>query len=140
MKQKFLLCLGIGAALCTSSAIAQVNPQTQKGQPGDQQQRYLDITTGRPIDLRYNARENTMYDRSTNKPVDFFINKRGDTISSRGFYVVNNYLVRDNDTYRVDTGKVRMRGQKLWGIQSDKELDRDKNWKQYRNVKDSIQR
>lgn len=138
MKKIFLLCLGIGATLFTGSAIAQVNPQTQRDQPNGQQPKYLDIATGKPIDLRYNARDNMMYDRNTNKPVDFFLNGKGDTVSSRGFYIVNNYLIRDNDTYRLDTSKVSMKGQQMWGIQSDKELERDKSWKQYRNKKDSL--
>lgn len=134
--KKTILLISLGAALLTSPATAQVNPQPQPGQPDSRQPRYLDINTGKPIDLQYNTREKMMYDKSTNKPVDFFINGTGDTIASKGFYVVNNYLVRDNDTYRVDTGKVSLRGEKMWGIKSDKELDRDKNWKQYSKSED----
>lgn len=131
MNKHILLRLGIGAALISGTATAQVNPQPQPVQPNRQQPGFLDITTGKPIDLQYSAREKMMYDKATNKPVDFFINGRGDTIASKGFYVVNNYLTRENDSYRPDSSKVSLRGEKMWGIKLDKELDRDKNWKQY---------
>lgn len=73
-----------------------------------------------------------MYDLDSNQPVDFFINSGGDTVSSRGFYVVNNYLMRGNDQkYSLDTTKVQMRGKKMWGVERDRELEMDKNWQQY---------
>lgn len=132
------------ALLCTG-AIAQTNPtSTQPAKTGDKQQgMYKDIHSGKPLDLRYDAATSTMYNRNTNKPVDFFINNGGDTISSHGFYVVNNYLSLKDNEYSLDKTKSSMRDKKLWGTTSNKELEQDKNWKSYTGAekmkKDSLQ-
>lgn len=126
--------LSAAAMLVAAVGMGQVNPQT-KILPRDTQQpiSYNDITTGKPIQLQYNAKEQTMYNSQTNKPVDFFINGTGDTISSKGFYVVNNMLSRgDDQQYNLDKSKTQMRGTKVWGIKDNRELALDKNWELYR--------
>lgn len=128
----FILCST--ALLLAAISQGQVNPQPQ-AQPKNtqQQQSYRDLATGKSIQLQYNATENMMYNSQTNKPVDFFINGTGDTISSRGFYVVNNYLTKgENQQYNVDKSKIEMRGNKMWGIKDNRELALDKNWELYR--------
>jgi hypothetical protein len=106
-------------------------PQAQNNR-GNQDPMYRDITTGQPMQLRYNQQDQMMYNQLNNQPVDFFINRAGDTISSRGFYIVNDYLVRGNDQkYSLDTAKVQTRGEKLWSTRDDRELKTDENRKSY---------
>ncbi|MGN6491930.1 MAG: hypothetical protein ACTHLE_08030 [Agriterribacter sp.] len=117
--------------VCLQATVAQVNQQRPNDQNAGQPQ-YKDLATGKSIRLQYNQKDSTMYDLDSRQPVDFFINSTGDTVSSRGFYVVNNYLVRGNDQrYALDTSKVQMRGAKMWGVENDRELQMDKNWQQY---------
>lgn len=114
---------------------AQITPQAlPKNSGSPQQHRFTDLT-GNTISLRYNPQDQMMYNVTSNKPVDFFINGTGDTISSRG-YVVNSFLLKGaNQQYTLDTSKVQTRGGKLWSAKDDRELDFDKNWKEYQNVK-----
>lgn len=132
---KFISLCCLAMALCTQGTLAQVTPQRSNEKTTNQQQsQYKDLATGKSIRLQYNQKENTMYDLDSNQPVDFFINSGGDTVSSRGFYVVNNYLMRgDDQKYSLDTTKVQMRGKKMWGVERDRELEMDKNWQQYRS-------
>lgn len=84
------------------------------------------------MDLRYDSKSSMMYDRGTGRPVNYFLNTSGDTVSSRGFYIVNNYLTKTGEEYNIDKTKASMReNNKLWGIKTNRELDLDKNWKQY---------
>ena len=53
-------------------------------------------------------------------------------------YIVNNYLTRDKDSYRIDTTKASFREEKLWSTKSNKELNRDRNWEKYKNTTDSL--
>ncbi|MGN6438249.1 MAG: hypothetical protein ACTHMM_17035 [Agriterribacter sp.] len=110
-------------------------PQSQQPalntKPNSQPGLFLDLKTGQPIDLQYDNKTSMMYNRSTGRPVNFFINNTGDTISSRGFYIVNNYLTKSNDEYMIDKTKADQRENKLWGVKSNQELKLDKNWKQY---------
>lgn len=118
-------------------------PQSQQpplnNKPGNQPGLFLDLKTGQPVDLRYDSKTSMMYNRSTGRPVNFFINNTGDTISSRGFYIVNNYLSKSNDDYMIDKTKASMRENKLWGIKSNQELKLDKNWKQYTGAEQTNQ-
>jgi len=130
---KKLIITGAIAVICFS-AFAQTTPHPQQPvqdrnttQPG----LYFDIKTGKPVDLRYDVPTTMMYERASGKPVNFFINGSGDTISSKGFYVVNNYLSLKDSEYMIDKTKTTMRGTKLWGNTINKELDVDKNWKKY---------
>lgn len=132
-------------ALLCSAAISQIkptspNPETVKTK---QSGMYMDVKSGKPIDLRYDAATASMYNTSTNKPVEFFINNGGDTISAHGFYVVNNYLTMKDDEYSLDKTKTSMRAKKIWGTSTNKELEMDKNWKSYTGAekikKDSLQ-
>ncbi|MFT3704828.1 MAG: hypothetical protein QM802_20855 [Agriterribacter sp.] len=128
------------ASLLVLTLIGGVTYAQVKQQPQPGKLKYTDISTGQPLSLRYNTKDKTMYNSATNQPVDFFINGTGDTISSRGFYVVNNYLNRGADnTYSLDSTRVKMNGTKYWGIKSNKELDIDKNAKLYRQPADSLQ-
>jgi len=140
---------GLLFSCITITATAQVNPQPQpqptqpqptqpqsqqpalNNKPATQPGLFLDLKTGQPVDLQYDNKTSMMYNRSTGRPVNFFINNTGDTISSRGFYVVNNYLTKSNDDYMIDKTKASLRENKLWGTKSNQELELDKNWKQY---------
>jgi len=101
---------------------------------GSQDPMYRDINTGQPIQLRYNQQDQKMYNQLDNQPVDFFINRAGDTISSKGFYIVNDYLVRGADQkYSLDDAKVQTRDDKLWNTKDNKELKMDDNRKSYQS-------
>jgi len=72
--------------------------------------RYVDLSTGQPVDLYYDAKTRRTYSSMTNEPVEFYIDMNsGDTVYGRGRYVVNNYIVKANDgKYRLDAGKIKM--------------------------------
>jgi hypothetical protein len=72
--------------------------------------RYVDLSTGQPVDLYYDAKTRRTYSAMTNEPVEFYVDKNtNDTIYGRGRYIVNNYIVRSNDgMYRLDAAKIKM--------------------------------
>ena len=72
--------------------------------------RYIDLSTGQPVDLYYDAKTRRTYSSVTNEPVEFYVDMNTrDTIYGRGRYIVNNYIVRSNDgMYRLDAGKVKI--------------------------------
>jgi hypothetical protein len=72
--------------------------------------RYIDLRTGRPVELYYDPKERRTYSTMTNQPVDFYVDmSTGDTIYGRGRYVVNNYIIKSNQgMYRLDAGKIKM--------------------------------
>ncbi|MCR6721212.1 MAG: hypothetical protein NVV59_13220 [Chitinophagaceae bacterium] len=92
---------------------------------------FFDIQTRAPFAARYDSTTGTLYNTSTGKPVDFFLNNTGDTVSSRGFYIVNNYLLWDNNSYRLDNGRSAWREEKLWDSKTNTELKRDNLWEKY---------
>jgi hypothetical protein len=72
--------------------------------------RYIDLTTGQPVDLYYDPKARRVYSAMTNEPVDFYIDmSTGDTIYGQGRYVVNNYIIRsDEGKYRLNADKIKM--------------------------------
>lgn len=72
--------------------------------------KYIDLKTGQPVELYYDAKARRTYSAITNEPVEFYVDvNSGDTIYGRGRYVVNNYIVRSTDgMYRLDAGKIKM--------------------------------
>ena len=72
--------------------------------------RYVDLKTGQPVDLYYDAKTRRTYSSMTNEPVEFYVDvNTHDTIYGRGRYVVNNYIVKANDgMYRLDASKIKM--------------------------------
>ena len=110
-------------AACVGAA-GQVPPNTQPN-------RFFDIQSRAPFSARYDTATRILYNTNTGKPVDFFLNSNGDTVSSRGFYIVNNYLQWNNQSYSFDKSRSAWRDEKLWDSRTNKELMRDKNWKMY---------
>lgn len=72
--------------------------------------RYVDLSTGQPVDLYYDAKTRRTYSSMTNEPVEFYVDMNThDTIYGRGRYVVNNYIMKANDgMYRLDASKIKM--------------------------------
>lgn len=72
--------------------------------------RYVDLSTGQPIDLYYDAKTRRTYSSVTNEPVEFYVDMNtGDTVYGRGRYIVNSYIVKATDgKYRLDAGKIKM--------------------------------
>lgn len=72
--------------------------------------RYIDLSTGQPVDLYYDAKTRRTYSSVTNEPVEFYVDMNThDTIYGRGRYVVNNYIVRSNNgMYRLNAAKIKM--------------------------------
>jgi len=72
--------------------------------------RYIDLNTGQPVELYYDAKKNRVYSAVTNEPVDFYVDmSTGDTIYGAGRYVVNNYIVKSPEgSYKLDMNKVKM--------------------------------
>ena len=72
--------------------------------------RYVDLSTGQPVELYYDAKTRRTYSSMTNEPVEFYVDMNTrDTVYGRGRYIVNNYIVKANDgMYRLDAGKVKM--------------------------------
>ena len=72
--------------------------------------RYIDLKTGQPVELYYDAKSRRTYSSVTNEPVEFYVDvNSGDTVYGRGRYVVNNYIVRSADgMYKLDAGKIKM--------------------------------
>lgn len=72
--------------------------------------KYIDLKTGQPVELYYDAKARRTYSAITNEPVEFYVDMNsGDTIYGRGRYVVNNYIVRSTDgIYKLDAGKIKM--------------------------------
>jgi hypothetical protein len=72
--------------------------------------RYIDLSTGQPVELYYDAKTKRTYSAMTNEPVEFYVDMNTrDTIYGRGRYVVNNYIMKANDgMYRLDASKIKM--------------------------------
>lgn len=72
--------------------------------------RYIDLRTGQPVELYYDAKTKRTYSAITNEPVDWYVNTAtGDTVYGRGRYVVNNYIIRTSDsTYKLDDSKIKI--------------------------------
>ena len=72
---------------------------------------YLDLSTGQPVEIWYDADKRITYTRD-NTPVEFYINtSTGDTVYGRGRFVVNNLLVRSGDgKYTLDETKIKRNG------------------------------
>jgi hypothetical protein len=72
--------------------------------------RYIDLSTGQPVELYYDPKARRTYSVMTNEPVEFYIDaSTGDTIYGRGRYVVNNYIIRSEEgMYKLDANKVKM--------------------------------
>jgi hypothetical protein len=89
--------------------------------------RYIDLKTGQPVELYYDAKTRRTYSEITNEPVEFYVDMNtGDTVYGRGRYVVNNYIVRSNDgVYKLDAGKIKMDKDDLKIKEGNKKLKMD---------------
>jgi hypothetical protein len=76
---------------------------------------YVDLNTGAPVDLYYDADSRTTYNRDNDRPVEFYINTNtGDTVYGKGRFVVNGYLIREDDgSFSFDDTKVKVDGDEL---------------------------
>lgn len=117
-----LICLAMGMM---ASDLSAQDPTKNKSDL------FFDIESRAPFTARYDSTSRTLYNTSTGRPVDFFINSKGDTVSARGFYIVNNYLLRNNNTFQLDNERSIWRGEKLWDSRSQSELMRDRDWELY---------
>ncbi|WP_207511521.1 hypothetical protein [Longitalea luteola] len=72
--------------------------------------RYIDLRTGQPVELYYDAKTRRTYSATTNEPIDFYVNSTtGDTVYGRGRYIVNNYIMRGADgMYKLDESRIRI--------------------------------
>lgn len=72
--------------------------------------RYIDLSTGQPVELYYDAKARRTYSSITNEPVEFYVDMNtGDTVYGRGRYIVNSYIVKATDgKYRLNAGKIKM--------------------------------
>jgi hypothetical protein len=72
--------------------------------------RYVDLSTGQPVELYYDAKTKRTYSTMTNEPVEFYVDMNtGDTVYGRGRYIVNSYIVKATDgKYRLDAGKIKI--------------------------------
>jgi len=91
--------------------------------------RYIDLSTGQPVDLYYDAKKNRVYSVVTNEPVDFYVDlSSGDTIYGTGRYVVNNYIVKSPEgQYRLDMKKVKLEKNELKMKDGNKKFKMDKS-------------
>jgi hypothetical protein len=89
--------------------------------------RYVDLKTGQPVDLYYDPKAKRVYSAMTNEPVDFYVDmSTGDTIYGRGRYVVNNYIIRENEgMYRLNAGKIKMDKDEIKIKEGNKKLKMD---------------
>ena len=78
-------------------------------------QRYVDPNTGAPVDLYYDTDKKVTYNRKNDKPVEFYVNTNtGDTVYGKGRYVVNGYLIREDDgSFSLNDKKVEFDGDEL---------------------------
>lgn len=106
---------------------------TQPTQPPEPSQPgyFFDIRTGQPLIVRYDTINSSMYNIDNDRQIDFFLNRSGDTVSANGFYIVNNYLSMQENSYRLDTSRASWREKKLWGGKAQSELKKDSDWKLY---------
>ena len=89
--------------------------------------KYVDIYTGLPIDIYYDAGKHITINRVTRTPVEFYINTSNwDTVYGIGQFVVNNFIVKDeNGRYKLDESKVKMDGDELKIKDGDRKLKID---------------
>lgn len=71
---------------------------------------YIDLSTGLPVELYYDAKARRTYSVTTNQPVEFYVNSAtGDTIYGRGRYIVNNYIVKTpGGMYKLDNKRIKV--------------------------------
>lgn len=114
-------------AACQDTNQNQEPIATDKTETGSQ--RYVDPNTGAPVDLYYNTSEKVTYNRENDKPVEFYVNTNtGDTVYGKGRFIVNGYLIREEDgSYSLDDKKVEIDGDelKIKGENSKLKIDGD---------------
>lgn len=108
-----------------TDSVINEQPAIDNSQPANT--KYVDLKTGKPVDLYYNEKKKRTYSASTDEPVDLYVNvATGDTIYGPGRYVVNNYIIKTSDgTYKLDDSKVKINGDELKIKEGDKKLKMD---------------
>jgi len=75
---------------------------------------YVDLYTGKPIDIYYDPKRYITINRATNLPVDFYVINNVDTVHGMSGLVVNGMLLKEKDgKYKLDNGKVKFDGDEL---------------------------
>jgi hypothetical protein len=69
--------------------------------------KYLDLRTKKQINVRIDTTRGSLVNTETNEPVDLLVEPtKHDTIYGQTGTVVNNYIIRDESGYRVDTVRI----------------------------------
>ena len=99
----------------------------QQGDTLPEKPQYVDIYTGQPIDIYYDAGKHLTINRATRTPVEFYINTSNwDTVFGIGQFVVNNFIIKDeNGRYKLDENKVKLDGDELKIKDGDRKLKID---------------
>ncbi|MBS1585985.1 MAG: hypothetical protein JSS82_10630 [Bacteroidetes bacterium] len=69
--------------------------------------KYYDLKSHKQITVRVDTVRGSVVNAETNEPVDLFVDQtKHDTIYGQTGTVVNNYIIRDQGDYRVDTVRI----------------------------------
>jgi hypothetical protein len=69
--------------------------------------KYLDLRTKKEVIVRIDTVKGEVVNSETDEPIDLFVEPvKHDTIYGQTGSVVNNYIIHDNDEYRVDTVRI----------------------------------
>ncbi len=117
----------LGAGIASQAQVTEKTKPT--GQDKNSMNMYKDIRSGSPLSLRVDDVTGMVVNKETGRPVDFFVNSTtGDTVAAQGGYIVNNFLMLQDSTYKIDESRVTLREKKMWDVQGNKELMIDKGW------------
>ncbi len=88
---------------------------TQASDTLPEKPQYVDIYTGQPLEIWYDTDKHMTMNQATRMPVEFYINTSNwDTVYGRGQFVVNNFIIRDeNGRYKLDESKVKIDGDEI---------------------------
>jgi lipopolysaccharide export system protein LptA len=75
---------------------------------------YTDLSTGRSVQVRRDEANGYMVDAATGQPIEFFVDmSTRDTFYGKTGTVVNNAILADHGTYKLDESKVKWEGDEL---------------------------
>jgi hypothetical protein len=105
------------------SPSAMDQPVQDNSSMNESSNQYVDLKTGEKVNLYYDNDKKRVYSSATNEPVDLYVNvATGDTVYGRGRYIVNNYVVKSDGTYKLDNKKVKVTNDGLKIKDGDKKL------------------
>lgn len=75
---------------------------------------YTDLSTGKSVQVRRDDSKGYMVDASTGAPIEFFVDMNTrDTFYGKTGTVVNNAIMMDEGTYKLDDAKIKWDGEEL---------------------------